>query len=450
MWLALPLLFISVLAGVLFAPQALAAEADQSANQNAMQEFVATKAAGEQPVANLDAIENAPKQVGGVSSKYGLLMKDGKLYPCNKKGKKLGTYWKVGSTITYVFVAANVTKYTGKWKVRYKSSIKLSYPVSYKIKTINFLLKSGKNSVKTISKNAIDSTVTKVVNFNKTKVTSIGEAAFGNCAITKIALPTTLKTIGKDAFRSCSKLKTVSGLNKTKVTKIAAYAFAQSGIKSIAFPATLKTIGENAFRQAASLGTVKYLNKTKITTVAKDAFAETAVKSVVLPSTLKSLGEEAFAGCTKLKTVKLPANCTTLGKSAFYGCTALTSVSLPAKCTTLGNYAFYGCTALTSISLPANCTTLGESAFEGCTKLTSVSLPAKCTTLGNYAFYGCSSLATLTIAAPRVVPWSTRLLYGTKIYDMGTGVAIKVPANLVDKYQMADYWWNLANVIQAM
>ena len=204
--------------------QALADDAAaDAAAVTALQEFTATKAVGEQPTASAADVANAPKRASGVKSKCGLLCKVGKkyyLYPCNKKGKKLGTYWRVGSSITTVFVSSNVKKYKGTWKIRYKSTIKLSYPVSYKISKIVFLTKKGKNSVNAIGKNAIDSTVKTVKNFNKTRVKTIGEKAFAYTKITKIAFPKTLKTIGAYGFYNCTNLRTLSGLGKTHLQSL--------------------------------------------------------------------------------------------------------------------------------------------------------------------------------------------------------------------------------------
>jgi len=197
----------------------------------------------------------------GVKSSCALLAKDGNLYPCDKKGKKLGTYWKAGSTIKYLFVAANTTKIPEKFNYRYYSSVTYSSTVSMKLVWVKFLLKGGKNSCKTIcaeSPLAGQTTLKSLKNFNKTKVTAIKDYGLAQTGLTSISLPKTLKSIGAGAFVECTKLSKVKGLDKTKVKKLGDYAFAGCPkIKSIALPKTCTKLGAGAFNRCTALKTIK-------------------------------------------------------------------------------------------------------------------------------------------------------------------------------------------------
>ena len=121
--------------------------------------------------------------------------------------------------------------------------------VSYKItgtKTVEYC-KSTNAKAKSIS---IPSDVT--INGKKYQVTSVASNAFNaNKKITKVVIGKNVKSIGENAFKNCTKLKTVEMKSKT-LNKIAANAF--SGNKNLAkitlktTKLTKKSIGKNAFK----------------------------------------------------------------------------------------------------------------------------------------------------------------------------------------------------------
>ena len=234
-------------------------------------------------------------QAAAKGSTYALLAKDGYLYPCNSKGKKLAKAWDAYSAnkvyrVTKLFVAANATKVPNKARYReyYKYSRKTgkrSYSLSSlgKMKNVTFLTKAGKSSCKSIAASAFSyrSSLKTLTNFGKTRVTSIGKSAFSHSGLKKVSLPSTLKTIGNSAFSTCKSLKTVSGLEKTRITSVSDYAFYRCAIKSIAFPNTLKSIGTWAFSDC------------------------NALTSVTLPATTTKLGDGAFQNCSALSTLTM-------------------------------------------------------------------------------------------------------------------------------------------------
>jgi len=126
-----------------------------------------------------------------------------------------------------------------------------------------------------------------VVNGVTYKVTKIDDGAFkGNKTVTKVTLPNSIKTIGKDAFNGCSKLKTIS------------------------VPKTVTEIGANAFKGCSSL--------TKL----------------ILQSKTTKIGANAFYGCKKLKTITIKATkltTKTVAKNAFKGLSKSTVIKVPKK-----------------------------------------------------------------------------------------------------------------------
>ncbi|MDO4400738.1 MAG: leucine-rich repeat domain-containing protein [Coriobacteriia bacterium] len=328
-WIALvlsALLLAAVMMLCISQNQAQAVEAAPDAQ--ATQVFTGTITAGDQEAA-LPAASATPAKKAGKASKYALLEKNGKVYPCNKKGKKLSATWKGGTTFNYLMVAPNVTKIPKQFNYKYVgfSGVKM------KLKSVTFMLKGGKNACKTIVANNPlgDQTALKTLkNFNKTKVTSIGKYGLAGTGITSITLPKTLTKLGEGAFAYCKKL--------TKVV----------------FPASLKSVGKNAFRGDAKLKTLSKFGKTKVTSIGMDAFGETGITAIALPKTLKTIGVEAFAATKKLKTVSGLASTkvTAIGKAAFYE-SGVTTLALPASCKSIGYAAFCDCAALNSLSMPS-------------------------------------------------------------------------------------------------
>lgn len=253
------------------------------------------------------------------------------------------------------------------------------------------------------------------------RLTELGYAAFENCsALKSVWIPKSLTNNGLgEGFKGCTALTDITF--ETGITKIADHQFDGAPIKSITIPSTVTTIGMNAFSDCANLTAIDL--PTSVTEIESDAFNNcTSLTSVTLSDGLIELGNEVFKGCTALTAVALPDSLTTLGYGVFRDCSALTSVEFPAgiqslswsnsngmlrNCTSLrsvklpetasslGDYFFAGCTALKQIVLPDSVTEIGSNVFNGCTALTDVTLSTNLQAIPANTFYGCASLQTL-------------------------------------------------------
>lgn len=89
-------------------------------------------------------------------------------------------------------------------------------------------------------------TVTVPATYEGCPVTLIDDDAFHNCeSVTKVVLPSSIKTIEEDAFRNCGKLESVN--IPAGVTTIGEYAFSGTrGIGSVVIPNKVTTIGNRA------------------------------------------------------------------------------------------------------------------------------------------------------------------------------------------------------------
>ena len=194
-------------------------------------------------------------------------------------------------------------------------------------------------------------------------VTSIGERAFYGCFMLEdVKFSKNLKTIDKEAFMYCKKLKSA---NISGVTEIPASTFRYCGsLETVDLSQKLKSIGEIAFYECSKLNGVK------------------------LPDTLTSIGVLAFGTCQSLSEIKIPDSVTELGGGAFSNCTSLKTANIPSRITSIREKLFYGDESLSSINIPNGVTTIGDQAFADCKKLADVTIPASVTHFGDFVFYG--------------------------------------------------------------
>lgn len=208
------------------------------------------------------------------------------------------------------------------------------------------------------------------------EVYSIEDYAFDNLLITSVYIPESVRQIGTNAFKNCTKLEEVVFTGNSKLT----------------------TIGGGAFENCTSLSKIT-LPQT-VTYLKNYAFKNSAITQAEFYSLSDSyLGESIFEGCASLERVHFYDSCTltTIMPNTFKNCTALKSVILPSSLKTIGNYAFRGCSALEGIDLPETLESIESYAFMYAfdSKLNiSVTIPETVTVVGYYAF-GYSNLSEL-------------------------------------------------------
>lgn len=198
-----------------------------------------------------------------------------------------------------------------------------------------------------------------VVYENKTyTVTKISRGAFMSCSkLTKIEIPSTVRTIESQAFYGCKSLK------------------------SIKLPEGLEEVSFGLFQNCSSL------------------------ESIYLPSSIKTIAANTFEGCNSLVTLELPANLTgIIDEETFRDCWLLKSLTIPSGITQIGEYAFRNCVNLKSLKLPETLKDIEHGAFLGCSSLTSFEIPSNVKNICNSAFTGCVNL-THIVCHPMVAPF---------------------------------------------
>ena len=264
------------------------------------------------------------------------------------------------------------------------------------------------------------------------KVKTIGKCAFQFTRLISVELPSSITTIGDNAFDACSGLTSIE-LPGSVIT-IGKGAFAScTGLTSIEIPSSVTTIGNSAFESCTGLTSVEIPNS--LTTIGSHVFNGcTSLTSVAIPSSVTTIGMVAFGNCTGLTSVELPSSVTTIGDGAFYGCSGLTSIAIPSSVTTIEGQAFEDCTGLTSVIIPGSVATIGKFAFSCCTGLTSIEIPNSVTAIEYNVFSGCSNLTSVIYNSDA---YAEGLFHNCQVTDVtfgGTTVPNKVADTLFSYY----------------
>lgn len=116
-------------------------------------------------------------------------------------------------------------------------------------------------------------------------------------------MPSSLKTIGKQAFLNCSALRHLElpeGLESVGET-----AFGASGLTSLVIPESVVKIGPEICYQYGDL--TEAVIKARVTTLPRHSFCSCpALQKVVLPETVESFGRNAFWGDVALSDKPTP------------------------------------------------------------------------------------------------------------------------------------------------
>lgn len=213
----------------------------------------------------------------------------------------------------------------------------------------------------------------------------------------------TITEIGKEAFKGCAALESVT--IGAKVEKIDDYAFKDSesywgickALATVTFApgSCLKEIGEGAFKRCTALESITI--GANVEKIGKEAFYDDSALAKVefAPgSGLKTIGDSAF-GSTAITAIDLPETLETIGVGAL-SYTQLTKIVIPAKVENLGSGAFIGCENLEKVVFKGNKITKIEGGmFQYCTKLKEIQWPTDLQKIEDAVFSYCSALEEL-------------------------------------------------------
>jgi hypothetical protein len=197
-----------------------------------------------------------------------------------------------------------------------------------------------------------------------------GNFLFENTNINNISCPSTLISIGYNAFKGCNRLRDL--ILNNGLLGIGDNAF--NGcimLDTVTIPESLVSIGVNAFNECSSLS---YLT---------------------LGDSLQTIAANAFSNCTSLPNITLPPFLLFIGSSAFSGCVQFTEIEIPDKVETLGSYAFKDCNHLEIVRFGDSTKTIDQRAFQNCVALHTVYLGCGLEMINGNAFTDCIALTDL-------------------------------------------------------
>lgn len=247
--------------------------------------------------------------------------------------------------------------------------------------------------------------------------------AFYDGKITSVLLPSTLTSLGEQAFRN----STITSISTRDVT---------TPENPSSFPNAITAIPERCFQNCASLSPISFPSKLK--TLGQYAFSGcTSITQITLPTTVTLIDDGCFNSCSSLQTINInELSITTLHWSCFNGCTSLNGVQIPTTVTTIENYCFNNCSSWSGVlDLPSNLTSIGYNAFSNCKSLTgALTLPSKITYIGDSAFKNCSGFGLLTFNCNISTIYSSTFEGCSGIYH-----AVTIPSSVTSIQSYAFY-----------
>ena len=276
--------------------------------------------------------------------------------------------------------------------------------------------------------------------------------------VTRVMLPSSLKSIGKGAFVGCLSLEEV--VLPATLDSIGAFAFAGcNALREVTLPAMVRVVDTGAFMGCTSLTSFvvepdNHLNRLNATallncpalvtlslgpsirTIGEAALLGIGIQHLDLSASnhLDSIGDWAVA-LSPVTQATLPASVSSLGDGAFFYDKSLASISLGGNIEDINDFllastALEGDVDLTGVSR------IGDYAFYNVSTLSVVELPASVTWLGSHAMAGMTGLTALTSYAVEVPALGDSVWAGVNQHR----IPLTVPAESKDDYQAADQW----------
>ena len=267
-------------------------------------------------------------------------------------------------------------------------------------------------------------------------VEHIGRECFDqNYRLKDVRLEEGLKSIGKDSFANCDKLKQI--VIPASVTDIEEAAFTDNHLQEILVARD---------NQAFIVSDGALINIRDGVLIAYPEYSET--ESCIIPEGVKRIGNFAFYRAHHLKKIAFPDGLLEIGQRAFFSCNHLTAIDLPDSVVRLEDSAFgdngdavqlhipaglteivnnFNDLGISELQIPEAVTTI-KGSFCSLRNLTEAVIPGSVNRISHGSFAFCRNLAGITI------PASITAFSCTFIGSAGTFVVRTEPGSCVEQY----------------
>ena len=249
-------------------------------------------------------------------------------------------------------------------------------------------------------------------------VTSIGDDCMKDSNISDITIPSSITSIGANAFKNCQNLTNNHIMvQATNPPTLGSNAFANIPSTILLVPNTAVSAYQSSpwhsifnnitgYTTEFTSGSLNYrIIDGQSVWVIGHASGSSATGSLTIPSTVthggttytvKEIAANAFHEQTGLTgTLTIPNTVEVIGPSAFYGCSNLSgTLTIPNSVKTIYGNAFAYCHSFTgALTIPNSVTFIGQGAFSNCYGFNgTLTLSNSLTEIVYQTFYGCSGL----------------------------------------------------------
>ena len=287
-----------------------------------------------------------------------------------------------------------------------------------------------------------------------TSVKSIGADAFSYCiSLVNILIPNSVERIGYQAFYGCTSLSRVDVKALTPPTidmygvftncsnDIEIFVPSESiGLYNSAFywkdlNLLTETVPDNQIWYTSSDGS------SIVTPYSTTGFGANIISNVykngkgiiTFDDDITMIGSSAFYNAS-LKSITIPNSVTEIKYDAFYN-SSLESFTMPNSVISIGTGAFRNCRSLTYITISDNVTEIPQKMLYNCTSLENIILPSNVTYINVEVFDNCSSLIRVDVKAT-----TPPAMQDNVFAYCSNELKIYVPKESLEAYQNHFYW----------
>ena len=272
-------------------------------------------------------------------------------------------------------------------------------------------------------------------------IKGIGRGAFKGCGGLKtVTIPESVRSIGEDAFADCG-IKTVqykgtlaqwcqiesdSGFLSVKTITLSDVADLKE-VSALTIPEGVKSIGNNAFRGCSALKTITIPGS--VSSIGEETFKDCSLTTVQykitlaqwlqmdnIPRLFSSVKTITLSDVVDLKAMSvlvIPDGVSRIGKYALDGLRSLTSITIPNSVKVIDDMAFSSLGSIATVQYKGtlaqwcqmdndvfilqNASTITMSDVANLKAMTALKIPDGVTRIGKNAFYACRGLKTVTI-----------------------------------------------------